>query len=162
MVQLSIGNTVIYGLGKCSSTVKDNPDQRIQDGLKTLSKPRWTKEQKDWVVFTFPHGETDWDEMSKQFAIQFGVTRPRNAFKQECINNLNWKSFSDDWNFRQRLWLAKAAQRGTSWIEMVEPFNENFKTHRTSEELKTQFEDMRHNFNPATPESGKDKVGTKI
>lgn len=30
---------------------KDNPDQRIQDCLETLSKPRWTKEQKDWVVF---------------------------------------------------------------------------------------------------------------
>jgi hypothetical protein len=132
-----------------------NPDQEIQDGLERLSKPRWTKEQKDWVVSTFPHGETDWDEMSRQFAIRFGVTRSRNAFKQECINNLNWKSFSDDWNFKQRLWLCKAAQQGTSWTQMVEPFNKEFKTHRTSEELETQFEAMRHYFNPATPESSK-------
>src|SRR4051794_6559051 len=83
------------------------------------------------------------------------VTRSRNAFKQECINNLNWKSFSDDWNFKQRLWLCKAAQQGTSWTQMVEPFNKEFKTHRTSEELKTQFEAMRHYFNPATPDSSK-------
>lgn len=40
-------------------SAKDNPDQRIQDGLGKLYKPRWTKEQKDWVVSTFPHGETD-------------------------------------------------------------------------------------------------------
>ena len=32
-------------------SAKDNPDQRIQDCLETLSKPRWTKGQKDWVVF---------------------------------------------------------------------------------------------------------------
>ncbi len=38
---------------------------------------------------------------------------------------------------------------------MVEPFNKEFKTHRTSEELKTQFEAMRHYFNPATPDSSK-------
>jgi hypothetical protein len=38
---------------------------------------------------------------------------------------------------------------------MVEPFNEEFKTHRTNEELKTQFEVMRHCFNPATPDSSK-------
>lgn len=134
-----------------------NADQEIQDGLERLSKPRRTKEQKDWVVSTFPHGETDWDEMSRQFAIRFGVTRSRNAFKQECINNLNWKSFSDDWNFKQRLWLCKAAQQRTSWTQMVEPFNKEFKTHRTSEELKTQFEAMRHYFNPATPDSSKPK-----
>jgi hypothetical protein len=132
-----------------------NPDQKIQDGLERLSKPRRTKEQKDWVVSTFPHGETDWDEMSRQFAIQFGVTRSRGAFKQECINNLNWKSFSDDWTFKQRLWLVKAAQQGTSWTQTVEPFNKEFKTHRTSEELKTQSEAMRHYFDPATPENSK-------
>lgn len=40
---------------------------------------------------------------------------------------------------------------------MVEPFNEKFKTHRTSEELKTQFETMRYNFNPATPDSSKSR-----
>jgi hypothetical protein len=33
--------------------------------------------------------------------------------------------------------------------------NYEFKTHRTSEELKTQFEAMRHYFNPATPDSSK-------
>jgi hypothetical protein len=86
-----------------------NSDQEIQDGLERLYKPRWTKEQKDWVVSTFPHGETGWDKLSRQFAIRFGVTRSRKAFKQECINNLNWESFSDDWTFKQRLWLYKAA-----------------------------------------------------
>lgn len=98
-----------------------NPNQKVQDGLESLSKPRWTKEQKNWVVSTFPHGETNWDGISRQLTIRFGVTRPRNVFKQECIRHLNWKSFRDDWNLNQRLWLSKAAQQGTPWIQMLEP-----------------------------------------
>src|SRR5947207_3284174 len=74
---------------ECAEDDDSNPDQKIQDGLERLSKPRWTKEQKDWVV---PHGETDWDEMSRQFAIRFGMSLSRRAFKLECIKNLNWKS----------------------------------------------------------------------
>lgn len=110
-----------------------NHDQKIQDDLESLSKPRWTKEQDNWVVSNFPHGETDWDEMSRRFVIRFGMTRSPNAFKQRCINNLNWKSFSDDWTFCQKSWLIKAAQQAIPWIQMTEPFNKKFQTHRTSE-----------------------------
>ena len=120
--------------------------------LKGFPSHAGTKEQKHWV--TFPHGETDWDGMLRQFAVRFGVTRPRNVFKQECIRNLNWKSFSYDGTFNQRLWLIKAAQQGTPWIQML-PFNKGFKTHRISEEFETQFKAMRHYCNPTTPGDSK-------
>jgi hypothetical protein len=132
-----------------------NLDKKIQYGLDNLSRPRWTKEHNDWIISSYPHGQTDWGDMSRQFAVRFGVTRTPRAFKEQCIRNLNWKSFSDDWNFCQRMWLVKAAQQQTPWIQMVEPFNKKFKMQRTSEELKSHFDDMQRHFDPTTPENCK-------
>ena len=81
--------------------------------------------------------------------------RKPNRISEARIKFLNWSFFMDDWTTSQRAWLAKSQKQRMSWTQMVEPFNKEFQTQRTSEQLKTQFENMKHSLNPATPENTK-------
>ena len=116
---------------------------------------RWSQAEKDWILSTFPNGGTQWMDMSRQFEAHFGWTRKPIHILAVCIRALNWNSFTDDWTTSQRTWLAKSQKQRMSWTQMVEPFNKEFQTQRTSEQLKTQFENMKHSLNPATPENTK-------
>ena len=61
--------------GESTEDNDSNPNQKIQDSvLKGCPSYAGPRSRKDWVISTFPHGETDWGEMSRQFAIRFGVT----------------------------------------------------------------------------------------
>ncbi|RYP70808.1 hypothetical protein DL771_005183 [Monosporascus sp. 5C6A] len=134
--------------GRASSKLQDceqfsDTEEHIQRGLKSLSKPTWTQEQRNWVIKTYPNGSAGWEKIAREFNAHSRTSRSPNAFKQECINSLGWKPFSNSWMFDQRLFLVRSARDGELWDGMPPSFEKKFGVVKMSAELKAQHDDIR-------------------
>ena len=88
----------------------------------------------------------------------FGIDRSPGSIRCFAIRHLQWKAQKlppDEWgnNSDQSLWIVREANKGTSWKDMVNPFNKKFNSNRTSEELRRRYEEIQRAVDPKTPDA---------
>ncbi len=110
-----------------------------------LNLPRWATEQFEWLFNVVSDGKVDFNDVARQHEARFGFHRSALAIRQYCQKKTGWRAPTDTWTFHQRCWIIRAVRaikKGTLWCNMVQPFNDKFEAARTSEELKSQYEEI--------------------
>lgn len=136
----------------------DQPPRR-NDGSQERHIPtnshKWTTEQCEWVLDAAPDGKVDFDDVARHFEARFGFHRSAVAIRTFTQKKLGWRASTDTWTIHQRRWIVRAAKEGTLWCHMVQPFNDKFKAARTSDELKSQYEEILRYSDPTIPDEDK-------
>ena len=133
----------------------DQPPRRNNGSQERRAAPgplKWTTEQCEWLLDAAPDGKVDFDGVARQFEARFGFHRPAEAIRDFIQKNLGWRASTDTWTVLQRRWIVRAAKEGTLWRDMVQPFNDKFKAARTSDELKSQYEEILRYSYPIIPD----------
>jgi hypothetical protein len=109
-------------------------------------------EQCEWVLDASPDGKVDFDHVAGEFEAPFGFHRSAEAIRQFIQKTLGWRASTNTWTIHQRRWIVRSAKEGTLWRHMVQPFNNKFKAARTSDELKSQYEEILRYPDPTIPD----------
>jgi hypothetical protein len=120
----------------------DQPPRRNNGSQERRAAPSWTTEQCEWVLDAAPDGKVNFDDVARQFEARFGLHRPAGGIREFIQMKLGWRASTDTWTIHQRRWIVRAAKEGTLWRHMIQPFNDKFKAARTSDELKSQYEEI--------------------
>jgi hypothetical protein len=133
----------------------DQPPRRNSGSQERRAAPSWTIEQCEWVLDAAPDGKVGFDDVARQFEARFGPHRPAEGIREFIQMKLGWRASTDTWTMHQRGWIVRAAKEGTLWRHMIQPFNDKFKAARTSDELKSQYEEILRYSDPTIPDEDK-------
>ena len=111
-------------------------------------------EQCKWVLDAAPDGQVDYHNIARHFEDHFGFHRSADTIRVS-MQKLGWRR--DTWTMNQKVWIVRAAKEGTLWCHMVQSFNDKFKSARTSDELKSQYEEILRYSDPTIPDEDKPK-----
>ena len=93
------------------------------------SRQHWSVEEAEWLYNQVSNGKSvDFHNVAKQMNDLFGVDRSPGSIRCFAIHCLQWKApklppEEGRNNFDQSLWIVGKAKKGTSWKDMVNPFN---------------------------------------
>jgi hypothetical protein len=123
------------------------------------TRQHWSVGEAEWLYNQVSNGKpVDFHNVAKQMNDLFGIDRSPGSIRCFAIQHLQWKAPilpPEEWrnNSDQSLWIVGKAKKGTSWKDMVNPFNKKFNSNRTSEELRRRYEEIQRAVDPKVPDA---------